>query len=88
MATDLIPWLPLARSRHSPVNFPPYVSYVGMLGYSCVSYSPLDLPSLLLEPFVYGLSDGALHEVDVPDDLRRERVAQVLVELAVFQVVW
>ena len=49
---------------------------------------PLDFPSLLLESLVDGLGDGALHEVHVPDHLGRERVAQVLVELAVLKVVW
>ena len=49
---------------------------------------PFDLPALLLKALVDGLRYGALHEVDVSDHLRRERVPQVLVELSVFQVVW
>ena len=48
---------------------------------------PFNLPPLFLEALVDGLRDRALHEVDVPDHLRRERVSQVLVELPVFQVV-
>ena len=50
-------------------------------------HSPFDLPSLFLEPLVDGLRDRALHEVHVADDLGGEGVAEVLVELAVLQVV-
>ncbi len=51
------------------------------------AYSPYDLPLLLLESLVDGLRDGALHQVDVSDDLRGERVPEVLVELPVLQVI-
>ena len=49
--------------------------------------SPLDLPSLLFEAFVYRLRDGRLHEVDIADDLWGEGVPDVLVEFSIFQII-
>ena len=55
---------------------------------ACFHDSPLDLPSLLLEAFVYRLRDGRLHEVDIADDLWGEGVPNVLVEFSIFQIIW
>ena len=54
---------------------------------ACFQDSPLDLPSLLLEAFVYRLRDGRLHEVDIADNLWGEGVPDVLVEFSIFQII-
>ena len=48
---------------------------------------PFDLPLLLLESLVDRLSDGRFHQIDVSHHLRGERISQMLVEAAVFQIV-
>ena len=52
---------------------------------NCRQTLPLRLPRLLLKSVVYGLSYRRLHEVDVADDLRRERVTKVTVKLTSIQ---
>ena len=82
-----------AISYYSDINT--QTSMAGLLNLSlqtinvnaCFQDSPLDLPSLLLEAFVYRLSDGRLHEVHVANYLRREGVPKVLVELPILQVI-
>ena len=51
------------------------------------NHLPFDLPLLLLESLVYGLSYGALHQVHVADHLGGEGVTEMFVELPVLEVV-
>lgn len=49
--------------------------------------SPFDLPLLFLKSFVNRLGYAGFHQVNISNDLRGERIAQVLVKPAILQII-